>query len=106
MKYKTEVDYDALEGRVQLPKGHPWFGERYEDLNQVSRYYPDLVRKLEGGAMFLAYADPDTGWIGFTTDHAWDVWEGELGPLSTKWDYGKLREQTAVWAELVAEAAK
>ena len=55
--------YGAINGYVRIPKGHPWSGLDYDDVEPR----PDV----HGG---LTYGKD--GWFGFDTLHAGDLWLG------------------------------
>ena len=63
---KTAPMYGAVNGYIQLPEGHPW---RAHELQLGEG--PDI--DVHGG---ITYGPDASGWIGFDTLHAGDVWPG------------------------------
>lgn len=87
--------YNAVNGYVQIPEGHPWRGLDYDDIDV----------RVHGG---LTYAD--NGWIGFDCLHRGDYWPGqrEFGQLCRSgdiaWDPGMVAAETRQLAAKVAAA--
>ena len=64
--------FEAVNGYVKLPEGHPWL-EIEEDW--------DIPSNVHGGITFR----DNEGWIGFDTNHGWDVWPDLLERPVPSW---------------------
>jgi hypothetical protein len=117
-----------LHGYAQIPTGgHPWSDlEDYDDLNigvnggLTFGPRPEIVTAW-GVYKRLTLADTK-GWIGFDTNHAWDVWSPEVaeelgldrthapylvsGPWDRWWTLDKVIEEAKSLARSIAEAAQ
>lgn len=88
--------YDAVNGYVQIPQGHPWFGLDYDDIDV----------EVHGG---LTYGKVDAAghWIGFDTLHCGDIWPGNPGyqpraPFDINWTPAMVAAETKSLAKKVA----
>lgn len=91
-------------GYIRLPKGHPWHGKHYHDIDNA---------ECHGGLTFSEPDKPcgkgedDAWWIGFDCAHAWDLPDPELYShdyaymaLPAKFDaYSVVRDQNYVESE-------
>ncbi len=82
--------FDAVNGYVRVPEGHPWHGLDY--------FHEDIDVAVHGG---LTYGSVD-GWIGFDCLHYGDRWPGYERPSSLPRAF-TYRDWTP---ELVAEEAR
>lgn len=87
--------YNAVNGYVKVPEGHPWHGLDYEEVNNLMDY------DCPGG---LTYSEG--GWIGFDTLHVGDYWP-EMGgckyPGAKKWTPEMVAEEARKLARKVSE---
>lgn len=84
--------YDAVNGYVEVPEGHPWYGKEYDDIDV----------ECPGG---LTYSEG--GWIGFDTLHSTDYWPGQQRPPrpgEKHWTPQMVAEATRQLAREVAKA--
>jgi len=85
--------YDAVNGYVRVPEGHPWAGLDYVDIDV----------QVHGGLTYSA-----DGWIGFDAMHSGDYWPG-MGNLfrnGREWTAEQVADETRSLARQVAEAGR
>jgi hypothetical protein len=85
--------YGAVNGYVRIPKGHPWHGLGYDDIDV----------RVHGG---LTYSEGD--WIGFDCLHLGDYWPGQneydLLSYDAEWTAEMVAAETRELARKVAAA--
>jgi hypothetical protein len=64
--------YESVNGYVKLPDGHPWL-EAEDDW--------DIPSNVHGGITFR----DNLGWVGFDTNHGWDIWPDLLERAIPTW---------------------
>lgn len=87
--------FDAVNGYVRVPEGHPWHGLDYDS--------EEIDVEVNGG---LTYGSVD-GWIGFDCLHLGDWWPGEgvpKEPFAKAWTPGLVAVVTRRLASQVAKA--
>lgn len=94
-----------LNGYVALPKGHPWYGKGYDDIDVEVHGGLTFAREGNGHEWERGY-----WWVGFDCAHAWDLVPQILelvgrgpGPHETYRNFAYVRGEIQSLAEQLAK---